>query len=70
MTTTDNAPSDKYRAYRRRLAAKGRHQFITSLPCEMVAIIDGLKERNGLRNRDQVLEQIVEIGIERLAAQQ
>lgn len=70
MLTTDNASSDKDRAYRRRIAARGRHQFVTSLPRDMVAMIDGLKEQKGLRNRDQVLEQIVEIGIERLAAQQ
>jgi hypothetical protein len=62
MATAEKAPSDKYRAYRRRLVAKGRHQFITSLPCEMVAFLDDLKERRGLRNRDQVLEQLVEIG--------
>jgi hypothetical protein len=68
MTTTETARSDKYRAYRRRLVAKGRHQFIASLPCEMVAFLDELKERQGLRNRDQVLEQLVEKG--RTAAQQ
>jgi hypothetical protein len=68
MTRTEYDPSDKYRAYRRRLAAKGRHQFIASLPCEMVAFLDELKKRKGLRNRDQVLEQLVALG--RTAAQQ
>jgi hypothetical protein len=68
MTTTEIDPRDKYRAYRRRLVAKGRHQFIASLPCDMVAFLDELKKRNGLRNRDQVLEQIVALG--RTAAQQ
>jgi Ribbon-helix-helix protein, copG family len=67
MPTTQNAVTDRYRAYRRRLVAKGRLQFIANLPSEMVACIDELKERQGLRNRSQVLEQLIEIG--RSAAQ-
>jgi hypothetical protein len=62
MQTTENAISDKDRAYRRRLAAKGRLQFIADLPRETVAFLDELKERQGLRNRGQVLEQLIEIG--------
>ena len=61
-------PTDPYRAYRRRLVAKGRHQFIADLPRETVAFIDELKERQGLRNRSQALEQLVEQG--RQVAQQ
>ena len=60
MQTTENAMSDKDRAYRRRLAAKGRLQFIADLPRETVAFLDDLKERQGLRNRGQVLEQMIE----------
>ena len=62
MSTTENAPNDKFRAYRRRIAAKGRLQFIADLPREDVAFLDELKERQGLRNRGQVLEQLIEIG--------
>jgi hypothetical protein len=68
MQTTGNAVSEKDRAYRRRLAARGRLQFIADLPCETVAFLDDLKERHGLRNRSQVLEQFIERG--RQAAQQ
>lgn len=53
---------DKHRAYRRRIAARGRLQFIADLPSETVAFLDGLKERQGLRNRGQVLEQLIEVG--------
>ena len=60
MQTTDNAAGDKFRAYRRRIAAKGRLQFIADLPREDVAFLDELKQRQGLRNRGQVLEQLLE----------
>jgi hypothetical protein len=68
MPTTENAASDRYRAYRRRKVAKGRLQFIADLPRETVAYLDELKERQGLRNRGQVLEQLIELG--RTAAQE
>ena len=68
MQTTENAGSDRGRAYRRRIVAKGRLQFIADLPRETVALIDELKQRHGLRNRGQVLEQLIEQG--RQAAQQ
>jgi hypothetical protein len=68
MQTTENDVSDRYRAYRRRKLAKGRLQFIADLPRETVAFLDELKERQGLRNRGQVLEQLIERG--RTAAQQ
>jgi len=64
MRPEDNPVSDRYRAYRRRLVAKGRHQFIADLPRETVARIDELKERHGLRNRSQVLMQLIERGME------
>jgi hypothetical protein len=59
---------DRYRAYRRRLAAKGNHQFVVALPREIVALIDELKERHGLPSRSQALLQLIEQG--RGAAQQ
>jgi hypothetical protein len=69
MQTTENVSgSDKQRAYRRRLVAKGRLQFIADLPRETLAFLDEFKERQGLRNRGQVLEQLIEKG--RAAAQQ
>jgi hypothetical protein len=68
MQRSANPLSERYRTYRRRLVAKGRHQFIADLQQETVAFIDDLKERQGLRNRSQALEQLVEWG--RKAAQQ
>jgi hypothetical protein len=68
MQTTENAVSERQRARRRRIVANGRFQFIADLPRETVAFLDELKERQGLRNRGQVLEQLIEIG--RTAAQQ
>ena len=68
MQSTENTISDKDRAYRRRLAAQGQHQLVVALPRETVAFLDELKQRQGLRNRGQVLEQLIEIG--RTAAQQ
>jgi hypothetical protein len=62
MQTTENAVSARQRAYRRRIVAKGRLQFIADLRREDVAFLDELKERQGLRNRGQVLEQLIEIG--------
>jgi hypothetical protein len=50
--------------HRRRLVAKGRHQLIVDLPRETVAFIDELKERHGLRNRSQLLLQLIERGRE------
>jgi len=68
VDTIDTAVTDKDRAYRRRIAANGGHQLVVALPREMVALLDELKERRGLRNRSQVLEQLIEQG--RGAAQQ
>jgi len=60
MQQNANPLSERYRAYRRRLVAKRRHQLIVDLPRETVAFIDELKERQGLRNRSQVLLQLIE----------
>lgn len=62
MQANENATRDRFRAYRRRIAAKGRLQFIADLPRETVAYLDEIKERQGLRNRGQVLEQLIQIG--------
>ena len=56
------------RAYRRRLAAAGEQEVLFRLSNETLALIDAIKERQGLRNRGQVLEQLIEKG--RAAAQQ
>jgi hypothetical protein len=68
MPTADNAISIRQRAYRRRLAAAGEQEVLFRLSNETVAFIDEIKERQGLRNRGQVLEQLIEKG--RAAAQQ
>ena len=62
MPPAVNPEGDRFRAYRRRLVAKGRRQLIADLPCETIAFLDELKERHGLRNRSQVLEQLIEKG--------
>jgi hypothetical protein len=68
MPETETPNSDRGRAYRRKIAAKGRFQFIADLPRETVAFLDEIKERQGLRNRSLVLEQLIEKG--RTATQQ
>jgi hypothetical protein len=62
MLTLTMLTNDKDRAYRRRLAAKGRRQLIVALPQETIALIDQLKQRQGLRSRSQVLLQLIEQG--------
>lgn len=64
MQTPENAGIDKFRAYRRRLAAAGLHQLIVALPGEQVALLDEIKERRGLRNRSQALIELIEQGRE------
>jgi hypothetical protein len=68
MPTPENAICPRQRAYRRRLAAAGEQAVLFRLSNETVALIVELKERQGLRNRGQVLEQL--IGIGRTATQQ
>jgi hypothetical protein len=62
LQISENAATDKDRAYRRRLVAQGQHQLVVALPHETVALIDELKERHGLRNRSQVLIQLIQQG--------
>jgi ribbon-helix-helix CopG family protein len=49
------------RAYRRRIAAAGEKEVMFKVSNETIALIDELKERQGLRNRGQVLEQLIEL---------
>ena len=58
------AATNKFKAYRQRLAERGGHQVVVDLPRETVAFIDELKERAGLRNRSQALLQLIERGRE------
>ena len=50
------------RNHRRHLAESGQHQLVVALPKETVAYLDEIKQRQGLRNRDQVLLQLIERG--------
>jgi hypothetical protein len=50
------------RAYRRRIAAAGEQEVLFRLSNETVAFIDELKQSLGLRNRGQVLEQLIRQG--------
>ena len=68
METIVTMVSEKDRAYRRRLIASGNHQLIIALPRETIALLDEIKERQGLRNRSQAVLQLIERGRE--AAQQ
>jgi hypothetical protein len=68
MEVTANTITDKHRAYRRRLAAKGNHQIVVALPREIVALLDEVQQRQGLHNRSQAVLQLIERG--RDAAQQ
>jgi hypothetical protein len=68
MEVTANTITDKHRAYRRRLAAKGNHQIVIALPREIVALLDEVQQRQGLHNRSQAVLQLIERG--RDAAQQ
>jgi hypothetical protein len=60
-------PAEYYRAYRQRARAAGGKDVLVRLPDEVVTWLDELKERQGLRNRSQVLLQLIEQG--RAAAQ-
>ena len=66
--TIEKAICPRQRAYRRRIVAAGEQEVLFRLSNETVAFIDQLKKRYGLRNRGQVLVQLIEIG--RQAAQQ
>jgi hypothetical protein len=48
------------RAYRQRLRAAGSEGVLLHLPQQTVALLDAIKERQGLRNRSQALLQLIE----------
>lgn len=52
------------RQYRERLRASGGEEVLFKLPREMIAMLDELKERQGLRNRSLALLQLIERGRE------
>lgn len=54
------ASAEKNRNYRARLRAAGGEEVLFQLPRETVALIDDLKERQGLRSRSQALLQLID----------
>jgi len=50
------------RVYRERIRAAGGEEVLFQLPRETIALIDELKERQGLRNRSMALLQLIERG--------
>jgi hypothetical protein len=48
------------RAYRERLRAAGSEGVLLHLPRQTVALLDAIKERQGLRSRSQALLQLIE----------
>jgi len=62
MTAQTQSIADKVRAHRKRQVEAGNKELTLHLPNETVALLDELKERHGLRNRSQVLLQLIERG--------
>lgn len=60
--------TEKTRAYRQRLRASGGEEVLFTLPRETIAMLDAVKERQGLRSRSQALIKLIEQG--RATAQQ
>lgn len=54
--------AEKARTYRQRLRAAGSEGVLLHLPQATVAMLDVIKERQGLRNRSQALLQLIEQG--------
>lgn len=54
------SPAEKARVHRQRRREKGVEDVLFQLPGHAVAVIDALKERQGLRNRSQALLQLIE----------
>ena len=61
------ASAEKTRLYRQRLRANGGEEVLVNLPRATLALIDELKQRQGLRSRSHALLQLIEQG--RAAAQ-
>jgi hypothetical protein len=56
------ASSDKNLRYRQRLRAAGNEEVLLQLPRATVAMLDAIKERDGLRSRSQAFLQLIEQG--------
>ena len=56
--------AESVRVYRQRLNAAGGQEVLFQLPKTTVALIDEIKERQGLRSRSQALLQLIELGRE------
>lgn len=52
--------AEHVQAYRRRLVAAGDQEVLFKLPQQTVAMLDAIKQRQGLRNRSQALLQLIE----------
>ena len=59
MPTTIRS-ADHNRAYRQRLRAAGSEEVLVQLPRATVAMLDAIKQRQGLRSRSQALLQLIE----------
>ena len=57
-----NRSTRTLRAFRQRLRAAGGEEVLLQLPRETVAMLDAIKQRQGLRNRSQALLQLIEQG--------
>ena len=64
MSARTNLPAQRSRVYRARLRSNGAEEVLFKLPREMIALLDELKERQGLRNRSMALMQLIERGRE------
>ena len=58
--TAPLSSAEKARLYRQRRRDAGVEEVLFQLPGHAVALIDALKERQGLRNRSQALLQLIE----------
>lgn len=60
MDKVNSASANQSARYRERQRAAGANGMLVHLPRETIDFIDGIKEREGLRNRSQVLQQLIE----------
>jgi hypothetical protein len=60
LMPTSSRSIEHTRAYRQRLRAAGSEEVLLQLPTATVALLDAIKERQGLRNRSQALLQLLE----------
>ena len=64
MPQTAVKDREKVARYRQRLRASGADQVLFELPREIIAMLDDVKERQGLRNRSLALMQLIERGVQ------